>query len=239
MMKVLLDWKHSVLLAMLVVAMAIQPLSVTWSHRTQMIGMLLAGVINVGVILVVFDRRWERGLAFLLVALAVLSGTLHHAFSLRSHIGAVTYHCLAGGFLAFAVAVILKRIFLQRIIRTDDVIGTVCGYLLAAAAWGNVYALVYLIRPSSYRIAETVAGQLGDWHWQRFLFDYFSIMMLTTLGYEDIAPAGSPVYSLVWLEAVFGQFYIAVVVAQLVGLRLAQAIRGRAVSNTDKMSRDE
>jgi hypothetical protein len=88
--------------------------------------------------------------------------------------------------------------------------------------------LVYLIWPASFRIAEATASQLGDWHMQRFLFDYFSVMTLTTLGYGAIVPAGSPVYSLVWLESVFGQFYIAVVVAQLVGLRLAEAIKGRS-----------
>ena len=50
-------------------------------------------------------------------------------------------------------------------------------------------------------------------------------MTLTTIGYDDITPAGSPVYSLLWLESVFGQFYIAVVVAQLIGLKLAQTIK--------------
>jgi hypothetical protein len=49
-------------------------------------------------------------------------------------------------------------------------------------------------------------------------------MTLTTMGYGDITPAGILGYSLVWLEVVFGQFYMAVVVAQLVGLKLAQAI---------------
>ena len=60
---------------------------------------------------------------------------------------------------------------------------------------------------------------------QRFFFGYFSVMTLTTMGFSDIAPAGPPVYSLTWVESVFGQFYIAVVVAQLVGLRLAEAIK--------------
>ncbi len=48
---------------------------------------------------------------------------------------------------------------------------------------------------------------------------------LTGLGYPDITPTASPSYSLSWLESVFGQFYIAVVVAQLVGLRLAEVIK--------------
>lgn len=225
MMRVLTEWKHLALLVLLVAAAALEPLSVGWSETTQIVGGVIAGVMYCGVLLAVFERRWERGLAFVLLTSAFFAGTLHQVFSRQSHLGALIYHGLAGVFLAFAVATILKRIFQRRTIRTDDVIGALCGYLLAGAAWGNVYALVYLIWPSSYRIAEAAALQLGNWHWQRFLFDYFSIMMLTTLGYDDIAPAGSPVYTLVWLEAVFGQFYIAVVVAQLVGLRLAEAIK--------------
>ena len=132
---------------------------------------------------------------------------------------------LAALFVAFAVAVILRRIFERKAIRTDDVIGALCGYLLAGVAWGNLYALVYLISPASYRIADAFAPQLGNWHLQRFFFDYFSVMTLTTLGFDGIAPNGGVVYSLIWTESVFGQFYIAVVVAQLVGLRLAQAIK--------------
>jgi len=64
----------------------------------------------------------------------------------------------------------------------------------------------------------------GDWHLKRSLFDYLSLTTLTSLGYGDITPVGQPAYSLTWLEMVVGQFYMAVVVAQLVGLKLAQAI---------------
>ena len=228
MTRVFLKWKHLTLLVVLVAAAALEPLSVQWRESSKVLGGSIAVLINCGVLRVVFERPWERGLAFFLVASAIIAGIVHEFLSLQSQVGAVAYHCLAGVFLAFAVSVILKRIFQQRVIRTDDVIGALCGYLLAAAAWGNVYALVYLVWPSSFHIAAPIAASLGNWHWQRFLFDYFSIMMLTTLGYDNIAPAGSPVYTLVWLEAVFGQFYIAVVVAQLVGLRLAEAIRGRS-----------
>jgi hypothetical protein len=164
-------------------------------------------------------------LALFLFAPLCAANIVHEVLSDRSQIGAIMFHCLVTVFLAFAVAVILKRIFQRRVIRTDDVIGALYGYLLAAIAWGNAYALAYLLWPESFRIADVIAWRLSDWHLQRFLFNYFSVMTLTTIGYDDITPAGSPVYSLLWLEAVFGQFYIAVVVAQLVGLKLAQAIK--------------
>lgn len=222
------EWKHLALLAALVAGAVLMPLSVSWSEKTQIVGGIIAALINIAVLLVIFERRWERGVAIFLVICAFAAQIWHEFSSDRSQIGAIVYHFLAAVLFAFAVGLILKRIFQRRTIRTDDVIGALCGYLLAGAAWANVYGMVYLTHPASFHIADAVASQLGNWHWQRFLFDYFSIMTLTTLGYSDIAPAGSPVYSLVWLESVFGQFYIAVVVAQLVGLRLAEAIKGRS-----------
>jgi hypothetical protein len=70
-----------------------------------------------------------------------------------------------------------------------------------------------------------ITPQLGDWNLQRFFFNYLSVTTLTSLGYNDITPVGTLALSLSWLETVFGQFYIAVVVAQLVGLKLAESIR--------------
>jgi voltage-gated potassium channel len=224
MMRGLRERKHLALLAALVVAAIMEPLSIDWTESARVIGGVTVVVINVGVLLVIFERRWERGLAIFLLAFLFVANTVHEISADRLQLGAVAFHCLGAVFFAFAVAVILKRIFQRKIIRTDDVIGALCGYLLAGVAWGNAYALAYSFWPESFRIAGGIATRLGDWHFQRFVFNYFSIMTLTTLGFSDIAPAGSPVYSLVWLESVFGQFYIAVVVAQLVGLRLAEAI---------------
>ena len=219
------EWKHMALLAALVLAAILEPLSFHWTESAQIIGSTVVLVLNVPVLFVVFEERWERGLAFFLLTPLFAANIVHEVLSNRWQIGAIVFHGLGTVFLAFAVAVILRRIFQRQAIRTDDVIGALCGYLLTAVAWGNAYALVYLLWPESFRVADVIAWQLGDWHLQRFLFGYFSVMTLTTMGYGDITPAGSPVYTLVWLESVFGQFYIAVVVAQLVGLKLAQAIK--------------
>ena len=225
MIRGLREWRHLALLAGLVMAGVLEPLSANWSDKAQIAGGMIPVLINITVLLVIFERRWERSLGLFLVIFALSADILHEFSSDQLQIGAIAHHCFGAVFLAFANAVILQRIFRRRTIRTDEVIGALCGYLLAGVAWGHVYALVYLIWPASFHIADAIASQLGNWQSQRFLFNYFSVMTLTTLGYSNISPAGSPVYSLVWLESVFGQFYIAVVVAQLVGLRLAQAIR--------------
>ena len=118
-------------------------------------------------------------------------------------------------------------------IHGDDVLGAFCGYMLSALVWANLYTLTYLLVPGAFSVKPELAWRLGEWHLRRALFDYLSFTTLTSLGYSDIAPAGPPVYSLTWIEVMFGQFYIAVVVAQLVGLKLAQAIRGNGPTSSE------
>jgi Ion channel len=217
--------KYLALLAVLLIAAIVEPLATDWSERTRIVTGVIVAVVNLGVLLVVFDQRWERWLALFLVIPVLASNIVHETFSNWAQSAAIVYHCFASVFLGFAVAVILKRIFHQETIRTDTVIGALCGYLLAAGTWGNAYALIHLLRPDSFWVTDGIAGRLGDWYLERFYFNYFSVTTLTSLGYGDITPIGTLALSLSWLEVVFGQFYIAVVVAQLVGLRLAESIR--------------
>jgi Ion channel len=126
------------------------------------------------------------------------------------------------------IAVILGGIFRKQAISADDILGAFCGYLLIGVAWANLYAMTYLLVPGALRVKPELLWRLGEWHLQHALFDYLSFTTLTSLGYSDISPIGAPAYSLTWLEVLFGQFYMAVVVAQLVGFKLAEAMKGDA-----------
>ena len=57
------------------------------------------------------------------------------------------------------------------------------------------------------------------------VFTYYSFVTLTTVGYGDIVPSSATARWLVWLEAVFGQFYMAVFVSRLIGLQASPAER--------------
>ena len=59
---------------------------------------------------------------------------------------------------------------------------------------------------------------------QRDLF-YYSYVTLATLGYGDINPVSPQARSLAITEAIVGQLYLVVMVAGLVGLRLAHLQR--------------
>ena len=53
-------------------------------------------------------------------------------------------------------------------------------------------------------------------------FTYYSYVTLTTLGYGDITPKTPTAKYLATLEAIIGQLYLAVLIARLVGLYIAQ-----------------
>jgi hypothetical protein len=218
--------KNLTLLVGIVVMLVTQPLA---AHRSLAAGAIFDAAFAamcLYVLYVVFRAGWPRRIAFGLFLPVLAASVGHYVLPLHDRVWMDTvFHCFTVLFLAFAVAVILREIFARRVIRGDDVLGAFLGYLLAALVWAHLYQLTYALAPEAFNVKPETLPRLGEWHGRRALFEYLSFTTMTSLGFADISPAGPPVYSLVWLEVMFGQFYMAVVVAQLVGLKLAEAIR--------------
>jgi hypothetical protein len=56
-------------------------------------------------------------------------------------------------------------------------------------------------------------------------FSYFSFVTMTTLGYGDISPVSPAAKSMAITQAITGQVYLAVLVARLVGINIAQQMK--------------
>ncbi len=56
---------------------------------------------------------------------------------------------------------------------------------------------------------------------------YYSFVTITTLGYGDLTPLKPMVRTLAYLEAILGQFYVAILVAWLVGMYLSSKNQNR------------
>jgi voltage-gated potassium channel len=217
--------RHLVLLLMLVSTIVVPPLA-----RGYLAGAIIFDVLRTLVVLIVFfiifQRRLDRVVSMVIGLPVLAGGWAPHILPDRFETAfGVVHHSFLVAFLGFAVAVILRGIFERKEVRADDVIGTICGYLLAGIVWGNLYLLVELVFPGSFSVRQDIAEQLASRHVRQSLFADYSFVTLTSLGSGNITPTSSPATSLTWLEAMFGQFYIAVIVAQLVGLRLAQALQ--------------
>jgi hypothetical protein len=212
--------RYLILLLMLVAAIV---LGMTFAPHAYLRETVVT-VLMVMVFFIVFERHSHR-LASLCAGLIVV-GALWALRLLpveQRHVLEVAVHLGGAVFLALAVSVILKHLFERRVVNIDDLLGTMCGYLLAAMAWANLYAVIELTGTGAFDVAGTVKPALGEWHVRESRFLYFSLTTLTTIGYGDVSPVAAAARSAAALEGVFGQFYIAVVVAQLVGSKLAEA----------------
>ena len=87
-------------------------------------------------------------------------------------------------------------------------------YLLVAQLWALVYTFLDLIDPASFNLPQGQSDFL--------IFEYYSFVTLTTLGYGDITPLTKVAKAFSVLEAVVGQLYLVVVVAWFVGMHVSR-----------------
>jgi len=218
--------RHLIMLAGVIMLEVVQPLLAHGSVLNRVLYDAAFGAVMVLVSFAIFTQRRDRWLAVALMAPAIAANVAHYALSPSSQwLAATVFHASSAAFLGFAVAVILGRILRQKVVGGDDVLGAIAGWVLMGLIWGHLFALTDRLVPGSFTISGAIAGELGEWHSRRALFDYFSFTTLTSLGYGDITPTRAPAYTLAWLEVMFGGFYMAVIVAQLVGMKLARAQR--------------
>ncbi len=218
------QWKHLILLLSLIVLIFTQP-AAQHSEAAEIAYSVVFSITTLVIFLAVFDTKWRRIVALCLASPTLIVHWLVRALSWQEQLAAVAIeHAATALFLSFAVTIILRDIFESERIDADHILGAVCGYLLAGIAWGNLYFLVETLAPGSFAISANMADQLKHEASKRYLLDYFSFVTLTCYGDSKLSPVASTASTLTFLETIFGQFYMAVVVAQLVGLRLSQAI---------------
>ena len=123
------------------------------------------------------------------------------------------------GEVAAALFFALCSVYIQidlwrgREVTIDTLLGSILGLLLVASSFAFLFSWISLLEPGSIRGIEHTPEEL------RILpFLYFSFVNISTLGYGDIVPVTHGVRNLAALEAVFGQFYFASLVARLISL---------------------
>ena len=109
-----------------------------------------------------------------------------------------------------------RQVLFTGSITSNDIVGAICIYMLLGLIW----AMLYLF------LAEAVPGAFNGLPQAPWLDNfstaiYFSFVTITTLGYGDISPAMPLARFLVYMEAIVGVFYMAILVASLIGVRMS------------------
>ena len=122
-------------------------------------------------------------------------------------------------FMLYLTILFLEHFFRQDEINREVIFGALVVYLLMGLMWGYGYTLLEHLLPGSFTHPASLSELDLD------AFDYFSFVTMTTLGYGDITPASDSARAMVMIQAVSGQVYLAVLVARLVGLNIAQELK--------------
>lgn len=140
-------------------------------------------------------------------------------------------------FIGAVILRLLRLVFQSQCVTNDTIFASLCVYLLLATFWMYVYSLIELKDPGAFSYSQTELAHLTQkeeglpLRVMRLgappagIEFYFSVVTMTTLGYGDILPVSPAARSAATLQAVLGQLYLAVLVARLVGLHVAESAR--------------
>jgi hypothetical protein len=217
--------RHVQLIAALVVTELVKPLMATASRTERVVSIALFALVCVAVFRALFTTKRQRVIGSILAGCPI--GIDLARFLARREMQPpmdALLNVSACAFYVFVLVVIVNQVFAARRLRVDDVVGAFSGYIVIALFWGRLYALAWAAAPSAFRISPDISWQLQNWSTLHTLFDYYSFTTITSIGYGDITTTGPASNALIWLEVMCGQFYMAVVVATIVGMRLAEAL---------------
>ncbi|MFG0336181.1 MAG: potassium channel family protein [Maioricimonas sp. JB049] len=226
------------LLASLILLLMTAPFVIAIASRTgRPFGSLLLGIafvlVYLSAVYTVSNERRHLKLATalsLITIVAMATAFMTEAF-LAWEIASITSTILLG----YVISLTLRFLFSVDRVTTDTIAAAICVYLLMGVLWAFLYSLTSQINPLAFsgagemtQLANAAGAGGAPAATVRFAgLDtgtglYFSFVTLTTLGYGDITPQSTPARMLTAAEAIAGQIYLAVLVARLVGLHIAQ-----------------
>ena len=100
----------------------------------------------------------------------------------------------------------------------NRIVGAICIYLLMGLIWTLMYLFIAQAIPGAFNGVEQTV-----WYDNFADVAYYSYVTLTTLGYGDISPVAPIARFLVYMEAVVGVFYMAILVASLIGVGISES----------------
>lgn len=215
------EFKFGLLLACLFVALIVpsyfdgHPLfNVVW--KVIFTSVLLAALYS----LVGHKKVWFPALVLMLPTLATV--WIEH-FSVHNRVLFYLDNLTTILFLGFICYQFLIYVLRSRVVSANMIYASMCVYLMIGIIWAAIYSNINLFYNGAFFFANVAPEKTLVLEEQLMgVFTYYSYVTLTTLGYGDVVPTHKVAQSWATVEAMVGQFYIAVIMARLVSIHATQ-----------------
>ena len=157
------------------------------------------------------EHYWGKGFLIIvgiMLTVVVVRGATELGYFEYFYLGLMLAFMLAAAWL------VGSQVLLTGTVDLNIVVGSVALYLLIGLIWSILYTILLEFSPDAINGIDP-----GMWYDNYPVMTYFSFVTLTTLGFGDISPATPVAQVIVILEAITGMFYLAVIVASLIGGR--------------------
>jgi hypothetical protein len=203
----------------------LQPIAVTLSGANIPLNILL-NVLFVTAIYAVGPQKTlvivAAGIVFVIVA------TRFHYEASPSVNLLMLIHGLSFALMVLVTVTMVSRVLVAREITGEIVIGAVCVYLIIGATWTFLYFVLQVAAPGSMMVIPIASqgnliAQLEQYRFWEMLC--FSMGALSTMGFLSTEALTPLARQLAVVEAIMGQMYVAVLMARLVALSTASAMK--------------
>jgi hypothetical protein len=110
---------------------------------------------------------------------------------------------------------LVSHIASTREVYGSTLLAAINSYLLIGLTLSILFLILDIFLPGSFSQIDSVSGNLSS-------YIYYGFVTLTTLGYGDITPDTALARSLSTFTALFGQLYLVIIMALIIGKYLKE-----------------
>jgi len=222
--------RHTALLIAIVAMLAVRPLigenaaaAIVFSLLTVLV--LLVALLTIQVDDLVGEReallvqRRRRSFVGWALAVPAIAERLWMFFAQNPRllpVGSVTWLL----FFSYVTWSQLRSLLKQREVTGETISMSISIYLLLGLSWALLYIVIFTRHPEAFSLGPS--SGVSELHMFP-IFIYFSLTTLSTIGFGDITPLSLQARYAAVAEGITGQFYLAILVARLVGMQMSRA----------------
>jgi amino acid transporter len=222
--------RHTALLVAIIALLGVRPLIGDSGAATAVFSIVVMLVLVVALYTIQVDellgdrelllqQRKHRSVLGWVLAIVAISFRLGDIFS-PSHQLVTASSITLLLFFVFVTVTELRGVLKHRIVTRETISMSISVYLLLGLTWGLFFIVLFDFQPHAFSFGGAPAPSEQQ---VTPVLVYFSLTTLATVGYGDITPVTLQARYASVAEGIAGQFYLAILVARLVGMQMSQS----------------